>query len=351
MSDHVAINEWGSCYARNGFIKIVRRPGTERGFTLIELLVVIAIIAILVSLLLPAVQQAREAARRSQCKNQLKQLGLALHNYHETHSVFPPGTVGNKVFSDLNLPVNRIGWIPLLLPFLDQAALYNKVAPYMNGIGSVPGSSPTTWPETKTSPLTILQCPSDPNSKKRFGMSTSGTLVDRIFSNYVVCQGSAGTRITATADATGTKLNGMFFTMSKTKVRDITDGTSNTLMVGEILLTPDDPSAPYLNGGADFRGYVWNMDGPTTWFAAAFPPNSLEPDRFHFCVQNDRMNPCTKIPDIHGYTSRLHARSSHAGGVQFTLGDGSVRFISSSIDSELFKGLGSRNGGEVLGEF
>lgn len=322
----------------------------QRGFTLIELLVVIAIIAVLISLLLPAVQQAREAARRSQCKNQMKQLGLALHHYLETHGVFPPGTVGNQVFSSLTLPVNRIGWIPLLLPFLEQSALYNQMAPYMDGIGSISGSSPSTWPGGKTQ-LPFLKCPTDPNGNKTTGMGTAGSFSDRVFSNYAGCQGTEGTRISATGDATATKLDGMFFAMSKISLRDVTDGASNTLMVGEIRLTMDRPGVAYENGGADFRGYVWNIDGPTIWFTTKFPPNNLDPDRLHMCVQDDPQVPCTKMVNITSYTARLQSRSAHTGGAQFTLADGSVRFVSANSDATLFQALGSRNGGEVVGSF
>ena len=331
----------------------------KSGFTLIELLVVIAIIAILVAMLLPAVQQAREAARRSSCKNQLKQLGLALHNYHDTHRVFPPGCIGPQVFSNLSAghpTANRISWIPLILPYIEQSAIYEAVVPYMNGTvaGQSPTSSPATWPNAKVE-IPSLKCPSDPHGSKMQGLTTANALTERVFSNYVACQGSTGTRLSPTTvpsadppDPAGTRLNGMFFAMSRVGMRDVVDGTSNTIMLGEIRLVPDEGTT-YATG-ADFRGYVWNSDGPTTWFTTQFPPNNFEPDRFFFCV-NTTLSPCTKMPNVTGYTARLQSRSAHAGGAQFTLADGSVRFVSSNVNTELFRSLGTRNGGEVIGEF
>jgi len=329
----------------------------KKGFTLIELLVVIAIIAILVALLLPAVQQAREAARRSQCKNQLKQIGLALHNYLETHSVFPPGSLGREVYTitlgpGAHLPIERICWIPLLLPFLEYSNLYNGITPYMDGTAAdfSPTSSPSGWPGARTQ-IPLLKCPSDPNGGKANGLTTAGEFVDRVFSNYAVCMGSTGTRFAGPpVDATATNLNGMFYAMSKTRIRDVTDGTSNTLMVGEIRLTPDVQTGAN-DERTDWRGHVWNHYGPNTWFSTQNPPNTRDPDRHVKCFENEPTIPCNKIPGATGNTSRLHTRSGHVGGSQVGLADGSVRFVSENIATPTFNALGTRGEGDLVGEF
>jgi len=335
----------------------------KKGFTLIELLVVIAIIAILVALLLPAVQQAREAARRSQCKNQLKQLGLALHNYLETHSVFPPGVVGSRQpvsGTDPNginsfvsqVAGTRFGWISLLLPFFEQSVIYNQVVPYMDGKASDynPSSSPTSWPGAKTH-LSVLKCPSDPNAGKKAGLNAAGQFSDRVFSNYVACHGSTGTSIPsgASTDYSGKNLNGMFYVISKTRMRDVTDGTSNTLMLSEIRLVQDQPNGVDDNG-ADYRGYVWNMLGATVLFSTQNPPNTRTPDRVSFAVVDDPLAPGFKA-GTGSVTFRLHARSAHVGGVHAALADGSVRFLSENVDIQTYQNLGSRNDGQVLGPF
>lgn len=328
----------------------MKTPGAQRGFTLVELLVVIAIIGILVALLLPAIQAAREAARRSTCTNHLKQLSLALHNYHDTHGVFPPGKIGPQVFNGLSVsdpPVGRIGWLPLLLPFVELSTIYDQVIPYMNGAAPDynPTGSPTNWPGAKDQ-ITIFKCPSDPNGGKVTGLTTSGTYTDRVFTNYAACQGSTGTRVNN--DPSGLNLNGMFFTRSKISMRDVADGTSTTVMLGEIRIAPD--SGTTYDTGVDFRGYVWNTEGPTIWFTTQYPPNNFEPDRFFRCVDHVHV-PCTKMPNTTGYTARLQSRSAHPGGAQIAMADGSVRFVSDSTDMDLFRALGTRYGNEVIGSF
>ncbi|WP_339730432.1 DUF1559 domain-containing protein, partial [uncultured Gimesia sp.] len=227
------------------------------GFTLIELLVVISIIAILIALLLPAVQQAREAARRSTCKNNLKQIGLAMHNYNDAHSTFPPGGLGNDLWSTEDFASNRIGWPQMILPFLDQAPLYNQISPYINTTNSGGKLMPWKgWPGT-TSPLPMLMCPSDPGSGKVAlypGLGFQG--------NYLACAGS--TTFTADAAHVGQNLNGMFYQISRTRMRDITDGSSNTLMVSETNLFQDTSAS--LND-SDWRGLYWDNYGGNIFFS------------------------------------------------------------------------------------
>ncbi|MEX0791636.1 MAG: DUF1559 domain-containing protein [Pirellulaceae bacterium] len=336
-------------------------PFQKTGFTLVELLVVIAIIGVLVALLLPAVQQAREAARRMQCGNNLKQLGLALHNYHGTHNVFPPGKVGPSVFDNINPGTNRIGWIPLLLPYIEQGAIHELVKPYMDGTAPdiSTSNSPSVWPGTRT-PIMALNCPSDPGSSKQEGLTTpggafGGAYYPRTFSNYAACQGSDGTRLSPNTnpvsdppDASGTRLNGMFYVRSKTRMRDITDGLSNTIMLGEIRIAPD---VGEYDTGADFRGYIWNVDGPTIWFSTKFTPNTVTQDRLSRCREDIPDMPCLRPASLTGWTYWLHPRSKHPGGAQFCLADGSVRFISNTVNGIVFNSLGTRADNEVIGEY
>ncbi|HWL10478.1 MAG TPA: DUF1559 domain-containing protein [Planctomicrobium sp.] len=328
-------------------VRTLRRTG----FTLIELLVVIAIIAILVALLLPAVQQAREAARRSNCKNNIKQIGLALHNYHDTHNVFPPGLVGDRLgASTSGSGVVRMSWVPFLFPFLEQGPLYDHFVPYMNGtLGT--GSSSNAWPRTETR-ISALLCPSDPEGSKSSGLNSSGVWGARGFSNYAGCQGSAGTNVQSPANnASGRNLNGMFYSMSSIRMRDLTDGTTNTLMLGEIRLLRDLESTPSSDLNADAHGMYWNMSGPNAWFSSRRSPNTPDSDRLYTCRNEPSVGmPCIRNPNT-TTNAYMHVRSTHAGGAHVGLADGSVRFVSNSVDRQLFTSLGDRADGEVTGNF
>jgi len=206
----------------------------RRGFTLIELLVVIAIIAILIALLLPAVQQAREAARRSQCKNNLKQIGLALHNYHDVFSTFPPGWIG--VENGLPSPEGESGfaWGTMILPYLDQAPLYNQFN-YTLAMDLAPNRG------VLDNYLDVFSCPSDPKPNTFTIQDRNSTDVELAVSNYVGvfgtteihdCENAPGTApVTSSGQCVS---DGVFFHNSRIKMRDIIDGTSSTLMVGEL---------------------------------------------------------------------------------------------------------------------
>ena len=309
------------------------------GFTLIELLVVIAIIAILIALLLPAVQQAREAARRSTCKNNLKQLGIALHNYHDTHRVFPFATVcGVNVSAYTGQNYARQSWFHLILPYVDQAPLYDKLR---DGFQSGTVSDFASHPQRSVK-VPVFMCPSDPNSGK------IGSQKSTFYSNYLLCSGST------TQGATGTfpKLNGMFFNISKIRISDITDGSSNTIAAGEINLVDDTPNAgpvaDCLTVG-DLRGRVWGtkyVGGGT--FTTLQGPNTSVPDTVTYGYSRDYAPISTSCS---GVDNAVYARSRHTGGAHFLLGDGAVRFISDNVDTSTIRSLGTRAGGEVLGEF
>lgn len=330
---------------------------SRRGFTLIELLVVIAIIAILIALLLPAVQQAREAARRTQCKNNLKQLGLALHNYHDTYNLFPPAHTRTQSASPATGALT--GWRgfsahAMLLPYIEQTNLYNQI----NFNTYFDEASNTVSRRTK---ITAFLCPSD---------SPYPGSVDRGNNNYAGCMGpSLGQYVTPI----GVR-DGLFSFDVIVRMSDIRDGTSNTIAFAEQLVgdnnnnayTPGDvvrgitwsgstnykPTQGDLNtyGTAcaagktnhhSHNGREWAIGMPAqTLFNTAAPPNWPYPT----------CQPCTGCGwmDSQGI---FPSRSRHTGGVQILLADGSGRFVSENIDLATWQGLGSVRGGEILGEY
>lgn len=327
------------------------------GFTLIELLVVIAIIAVLIALLLPAVQQAREAARRTQCKNNLKQIGLAIHNYESTYGTFPMG----NMWAGSNLSSGYC-WISYILPYIDLTNDYNQLNfSYPNYCGVFIGLSETTNPSfnwTWRTSKPALNCPSDPNAGGAFKGTTgsgaytvaSGTMATGSYfgvmgSTPLVAQ-TTPTPITG-VDCTGgffwsdpfrcngsSVYNGVFYNNSKTRISDITDGTTNTIMVGE-------------RGMDQFKGMGWPLCGrgynPTAGaIGSGFGDQLLTTGTGFF-------NP-TKPFSNYGIQSYIFW-SNHAGGAQFTLGDGSVRFLSYNISNAIYQGISTRGGAEVLGEF
>ncbi|HWL07184.1 MAG TPA: DUF1559 domain-containing protein [Planctomicrobium sp.] len=315
------------------------------GFTLIELLVVIAVIAILIALLLPAVQQAREAARRSQCKNNLKQIGLALHNYHDVHSAFPPGWIqmasatnydhatatvlagGFKVVPTLSL--ESWGWPAFLLPFLDQGALYERTIGQNVRLEDESGADGAARLS-----LGIYRCPSDFAPKVR---SNVNSYLVAATSNYAGNIGHIGASNDQDIAGTGTtRLTGLFFGHSRIRMRDVTDGTSNTIAVGE---------SAYMEGQTHIRGKTWA--GCVRGGTGACPRDLL-------CSGSVAINGLRT-----GHVQREVFLSQHTGGSHFTLADGSVRFISehihfSSANSNVnstYRQLLSRDDGQVVGQF
>ena len=362
----------------------------KRGFTLIELLVVIAIIAVLIALLLPAVQSAREAARRIQCTNNMKQIGLALHNYHSTHEVFAlGGSRNNRIYQAS--PTSYDPWTcwsahSMLLPYLEQTPIYNSInfafAPEV--ADTTPNAAHLTVDKIL---ITAFLCPSDPS-------------VGRFTTNsYSGCVGSS----TAVGGFTGLT-NGMFATYASAGIRDATDGTSSTIAFAEHLtgdgrgsgrigqntsapsryrgngvagaggndgangvryraegaITIGPNGQPALQPGVqaaldtcatawkgatasdkivDHRGYRWTMGitGYTMFNTVETPNPSFNYCRLG-CARNCNMDNSVSQP----------ASSQHPGGVNVLLSDGSVRFVKSTIAKPVWWGLGSRAGGEVL---
>lgn len=294
----------------------------SRGFTLIELLVVIAIIAILIALLLPAVQQAREAARRSQCKNNLKQIGLALHNYHDTYGVLPMLEVHNSAF--LSWATNDWGnstgtWMLLILPFLDEGPQYDKID-FNDRWDGGPGGVNKQAVKRR---YDVYLCPSHPLQNKNSGNGFDAHIV-HYFGVYGGADppGGRAHQMWATGDQSNFSKRGMMFYNSSMRLTDVTDGTSNTIMVMEVRgYRPASPTD--LLNVVDGRGMRWEI-GTGTY---------LQP-----------------INGVHGYGCNNcrweNGASFHEGGAHALMGDGSVHFLSEVIDSTTYTNLGGVSDGK-----
>jgi prepilin-type N-terminal cleavage/methylation domain-containing protein/prepilin-type processing-associated H-X9-DG protein len=311
----------------------------RRGFTLIELLVVIAIIAVLIGLLLPAVQKVRESAASAQCRNNLHQLAVALHAYHDTQRTFPVGQ-WNQFYSDPD-PWDRACWIHFILPNLEQQALWNGFDTYKAGY---PGVLKAPSKSTLVKPLI---CPSDPNSPKTQTHDTNAIPADGnaqevqgLHTNYVACAGST------VYGGTGLNLNGIFYVQSKTRITDVKDGVSNTLLLSEICVSPDVTAN-------DLRGRYNNSWEGNNWFSTFNPPNTSVSDCQAYQGQSIPHAPLTNAGSGGGAASinALYARSYHSNGVNAALADGSARFIGSDVNATVYHDLGSRAGGEVPGNY
>jgi prepilin-type N-terminal cleavage/methylation domain-containing protein len=319
------------------------------GFTLIELLVVIAIIAILIALLLPAVQQAREAARRTQCKNNLKQFGLALHNYHDTFLIFPIGLLNDPCDDacDTLFPgagyagydADGFSWGSFLLPFLEQTALYNQLKTYNGARGYFSGdkNNGAGIPEAKIS-LSVFKCPSSSIPPQVTGLTISGGESGGYYADSIILENRTSTMEPvmigyATSDYKGcsgeSDAGGILLTMEDSigdgngpvcvGIRDISDGTSNTVAIGESSYFGSTDEWPLALGSPFSTESVLAKTD-----ANAIPNTSFDDDSFV---------------------------SFHTGGLHFVFADGSVHFISENIDAFTYFNLGERDDGQVIGEF
>ncbi len=353
----------------------------KAGFTLVELLVVIAIIGILIALLLPAVQAAREAARRSQCTNNLKQISLAFHNYHDVYKTFPRWTYQAYTWQGIGNAGDNTWWtgftaMTMALPYLEQGTVYNKIdwscRPEDTNPAGTSMGPPANNDLFRYAPIDTLRCPSESPFADRTNYPAYHT--------YKVSAGACFMNVSSAFE------NGMFRRDVETAIRDVTDGTSNTILASEVLVGDNTtaksswgdissaamPSSSFYNGPppiqADMEawgqqclalfqtgssapisgsaGWICNTAGRRYWqtriddgspFTPVAPPNWKYPNCAH--------GSWTTGPTFIG------ARSRHPGGAVHTLGDGSVRFISETINYNTYQFLGARDDGNPVTEF
>jgi prepilin-type N-terminal cleavage/methylation domain-containing protein/prepilin-type processing-associated H-X9-DG protein len=311
---------------------------SSRGFTLIELLVVIAIIAVLIALLLPAVQAAREAARRIQCTNNLKQVGIGLHNYHDAIGAFPPGLISRPGSDGDNIGPGW-GWAAMILPQIEQPAVFNVIN-FSLGI---------EFPANMTARLVKINtfiCPSDASFQAQFTVvddSTSSTILgtpicDVASSNYVGCVGKGDPSslypYSPTDNPPGRDNgNGLFFRNRSVRIAEITDGTSQTIAVGERSQNL---------ARATWTGAVTHAAVPITELQAEDGLSPESGDALVIAHTGELDGPNSKPAHADQFWSR------HPGGAQFAFADGSVRFIKEKRPLPIFQALATRAGGEIV---
>ncbi len=359
------------------------------GFTLVELLVVIAIIGVLVGLLLPAVQAAREAARRMQCSNNLKQIGLALHNYHDTHRKFPPGNVSrltmtNGCFSGGTGGANFPGapWSVQILPYIELGTIYNQLnmaGTFPSSYGDVLANNLAAWTPVTNSPLYsqigTYQCPSTPVGM--MGWVIQATVgapmpgVEKTTMNYFACMGggldepATANRVvspaiagrspggqnctcgTVAAAIPGSRFlihwtNGFMHVNSAKGIRDATDGTSNSIMVGETIYQNMQINRGW---GSSHRVNHGSNNGPGNITGTFRAINSGE--KIYRAYYSTVANPGDQ--NVHNHLMNTAYGSFHTGGAQFAYGDGSVHFISDNINLDIYRTLGAINDGLPIG--
>jgi prepilin-type N-terminal cleavage/methylation domain-containing protein/prepilin-type processing-associated H-X9-DG protein len=301
-------------------------------FTLIELLVVIAIIAVLMGLLMPTVQRVREAAASLQCKNNLKQIGVGLHNYNDTHLALPSGYVATASWTDgATDTASGWGWAAQLLPYLEQDALYRRIN-FNQSIASSPAAAVL---------VTLYLCPSDPTPPAAFSVPDpfGSPIASAAPSSYAACCGGDE------SDTTGASGLGIFYRNSRTRLLEVSDGTSNTLLVGDRAWSnANGVWAGAISGGVILRGRLNPCPGSVS---ASYPAATL-------VLAHSHLNNATTDTDagLDDFSSR------HIGGSNFVFADGSVHFIRSipgdnadgtyTPDSLAFQALGTRANGDSI---
>jgi prepilin-type N-terminal cleavage/methylation domain-containing protein/prepilin-type processing-associated H-X9-DG protein len=312
------------------------RTNRRRGFTLVELLVSIALIGVLIALLLPAVQAAREAARRMACTNHLKQLGLALHHYHATHGAFPPAFINKGPYGTTPFSFTH-GWSPFVLPFIEQQPLYDLYR----------WDFPLYHPENQpviTEHLTVFRCPSTPE-QGRFSagdgpfllFGTKGACGDYTIALGVDAELARRGWVEPAGDYRGalthTRTPGLVLTTTATPIRlaDITDGTSTTILVTEVAGRPKHWRTGSSSSTLQLEGGPWNhfkggilLQGSTSDGSTKWGP----------CAVN-----CTNDREVYAF---------HPSGANAVFGDGSVRLLKAGIDLRVVAGLITRAGSEVI---
>jgi len=303
------------------------RP-SRRAFTLIELLVVIAIIATLIGLLLPAVQKAREAANRSKCQNNLKQIAMGCHSYMSSYNWFPAGYIWNG-------SGNESTWISNLLPYIEQQALYNS-ANFSQDFGQLPNSNDTICGTV----LSIFTCPSDLNLGNQYTLNPPYARGNYAGNSGIGPMTSGSPSNTAWSPVTTITTVGIFEVNSQVRVADIIDGMTNTALASEVIRV----------AGDDMRGVMHYPEGPL--YQHNTLPNTTTPDnlRSSWCVSIS-VAPCTGTYTAWNNRSIIMAaRSRHTGGgVNTAVADGSVRFVTNSISIGTWQAFGTSGNGDMLG--
>ena len=300
----------------------------RKAFTLIELLVVIAIIAILIALLLPAVQQAREAARRSTCKNNMKQIGLALHNYHDVHRCMPPGAMKDTE-GGTNSP--GFSFLVMILPYIDQANIYNQLSYTSSASAGINETMSASVPS-------VYLCPSSSEQDRTFA---AGQKTVHYLGNAGPIS-ETGAAVTYSKSAAGGSNGGslskqgvLLYQLNDgvVRMRDITDGTSNTLLVGELSINKNQ----YAVGDVNYQRWVRGSYGNSPYVQV------LKNVRYNINQQGYLGTADCCDTSLHD----MSFASNHVGGCHWLFGDGTVRFVSENIDINVYKASASRNGGEV----
>ena len=334
-----------------------RRDAGMRGFTLVELLVVIAIIGVLVALLLPAVQSAREAARRTKCQNNMKQIGLALHNYHDTIKVFPPGNLvfftpdANGCYAGQSAQLPGPPWTVLVLPYVEQTALYSSLdfSVRFNAYSNLGAQSANT--QKCEIPIAAFRCPS--YNKPPHGWVYTATVVPAngryppLVNNYYACMGGGPimTGVTTTEEAcyrtnvAGGSItqfkNGLMGVNSRFGLQHCTDGSSNVVLAGESCYQGMELVRGWFNGYYG-SGFAANMCG------TAGKPNG---GKWHYVSLTN----ATSNQNLHNAINTIYFGGEHPGGCQFVMADGSTQFFNENINLAIYQRLGAMDDGLPVG--